>query len=152
MKNKFEFLVGLFIVFSFFFSIILLIFFSSSVGFLDFHKKYKLKAVFINVGNLKVNSKVTLCGVKIGHVDKIILVKNKLNEYYAEVDMLIDFQFKFIPRDSVANIYMVNLLGDNYIQIDLGNDELFFNDGDTIFLTNQALIIEDLIGKFAFSK
>ena len=152
MKNKFEFFVGLFIIFRFFCFIIITFKLSNLSSFFVVAKKYKLIAIFNNVGNLKVNAKVTLCGVKIGYVSKIRLVKNKINDYHAEVDLFLDSSVKFIPKDSVVSIFMTNLLGENYIHLDLGNDEEFLKEGDVLTLTNQALIIEDLISKFAFSR
>ena len=152
MKNKLEFSVGLFILFSLFCFFLIILKISDASDLFSVAREYKLVVIFNNIGNLKIKSKVTLCGVKIGYVSGIRLVKNKLNEYHAEVDLLLDLSVNFIPKDSVLSIFMTNLLGDNYIYIDLGHDEEYFKNGDTVFLTNQALIIEDLISKFAFKK
>ncbi len=66
--------------------------------------------------------------------------------------MLINSNIREIPSDSSINILMSSLLGDSYIQIELGNEDTFLKDGDTVTLTTQALIIEDLISKFTFNK
>ncbi len=152
VKYKLELLVGLFIIFSLCSLFIIMFKFTNMIGAGSVGKTYKVKAIFRNIGSLKIKAKVSIYGVKVGYVDKIKLVRNSLNEYYAELDMLIDVNITCIPKDSTASIFMVNLLGDNYVQIDLGNDDDFLKAGDTIFLTNQALIIEDLIAKFAFNK
>lgn len=152
IKYKLELFVGLFIIFSVLCFFIVMLKFSEMNNVTGVNKKYKLKAIFRNVGHLKVKAKVTIYGVKVGYVDQIKLVKNSLHEYHVEVDILIDLNVDCIPKDSTASIFMTNLLGDNYIQIELGNDNSFLHDGDVIFLTNQALIIEDLISKFAFNK
>mgnify|MGYP007099538075 FL=1 len=57
-----------------------------------------------------------------------------------------------IPSDSSINILMSSLLGDSYVQIELGNEDTYLKDGDIVTLTTQALIIEDLISKFTFNK
>lgn len=151
MKYKSEFFVGLFFllgIISFFF----LVFKISNLGyFYNSGNEYKLKAIFKNIGNLKKRARVTVGGVKIGDVVNISLKRNDNLEYYPEVEIKINSDIK-IPEDSTASILMNSLLGDSYIQIELGNEDKFLSDGDSIILTTQALIIEDLISKFAFNK
>jgi phospholipid/cholesterol/gamma-HCH transport system substrate-binding protein len=54
-----------------------------------------------------------------------------------------------IPTDSSASILTAGLLGDNYIGIELGQDTDYLKAGDVITLTSQALLLEELISKFA---
>ena len=149
IKHKIEFFVGLFILFGMF-SFLIIIFKMTDIStFYQKDKGYKIHAVFKNVGNLKKKSKVTIGGVKIGFVNKIDLKKNISNEYYSHVEMIITSDVNEIPIDSSINILMSSLLGDNYVQIDLGNDDSYLKNGDIVTFTAQALIIEELIAKFA---
>ncbi|HFL8819429.1 MAG TPA: MlaD family protein [Candidatus Azoamicus sp. OHIO2] len=152
IRYRLEFFVGLFVVLSIACLLVIIFKFTDMQNINNPTKKYKLKAIFRNIGHLKVKAKITIYGVKVGFVDQINLIKNDLNEYHVEVTMMINLNINCIPKDSTVSIFMTNLLGDNYVQIDLGNDNTFLQDGDVIFLTNQALIIEDLISKFAFNK
>lgn len=151
-NNKIEFFVGLFVIFSLFILFFIIFKISNGKDLINMDKKYRVKAIFRNIGNLKLNAKVTIYGVKIGYVNRISLVQNEFGEYLSEIEIFINNKFKKIPKDSTASIFMVNLLGENYIQLELGNDSEFLDDGDTILLTNQALNIEDLIHKFIFNK
>lgn len=152
MKYKIEFFVGLFILISFISFFLIVIKITDINALYQKEKTYKVNAIFKNVGNLKKKSKVTICGVKIGFVNSIQLKKNSSNEYYSEVEMYINSNINEIPIDSSINILMSNLLGDSYIQIELGNDTNYLVDGDIVAFTTQALIIEELISKFAISK
>lgn len=152
IKKNLEFFVGLFFLLGLI-SLFVLIFKLTDVkNMYHKNKTYKIKAVFKNIGNLKENAKVTIGGVKIGIVNKIELKENNLHEYYPEIEMYINSNISRIPIDSSANILMSNLLGDSYIQLELGNDDTFIKNGDYIILTTQALIIEELISKFTFEK
>ena len=74
------------------------------------------------------------------------------NEYFPQVELSINSNYKNIPIDSYINILMSSLLGDSYIQIEIGNEDSFLKDGDVVTLTTQALIIEEIISKLAFNK
>ena len=152
MKYKTEFFVGLFIIIGLTYLLILI--FKTS-NFKSIYKKeptYKITAIFKNIGNLKKKSRVTIGGVKIGIVNNIKLKKTENDEYLPEVEMLIKSKFKEIPIDSSINILMSSLLGESYIQIETGNENIYFKDGDKTILTTQALIIEELVSKLAFNK
>ncbi len=148
-KNDFSFSIFLFFFIGFV-CFFLLIFKFSDLFYVNFSKVYNVKCIFKNVGNLKIKSKVVVYGVKIGYVKNISLIRDNFMEYYVQVDIVIDVKFNFIPKDSVASIFMTSFFGDSYVQIELGNDSVFLKNNDIISLTNQAIIIEDLIAKFAF--
>jgi phospholipid/cholesterol/gamma-HCH transport system substrate-binding protein len=151
IKYKKEFFVGLFFILT----VISLLFLISSISGYNIYKNdefYKLKASFANIGNLKEKSKVTIGGVKIGFVNSISLKKNDNDEYRPEIEMLINKKIDRISVDSSVNILISNLLGECYIQIDIGNDDEFLKNGDNFIFSNQALIIDELISKFAFGK
>jgi len=152
IKYKIEFFVGMFITLGIISLLALILQVSDVQNIYTSEKEYKIIAVFKNIGNLKKKSRVTIGGVKIGNVSKIELKKNNDQEYYPEVEILINSNINEIPSDSSINILMSSLLGDSYIQIELGNEDVFLKDGDKVTLTTQALIIEDIISKFTFNK
>jgi len=147
-----EIAVGLFVVLG----IAALLMLSLQVsGLSEFYRTdngYKIKAVFQNIGGLKVRSKITVSGVRIGRVTGILLEQNQMKEYQAVVEMTIDKSVTNLPKDSSAKILTSGLLGDNYVGIEPGHEEAYLVDGDTITLTSQAIVLEDLISKFAVSK
>jgi len=105
---------------------------------------YSLYAEFDNIGGLKVKSAVTMAGVRIGRVSGISIDKEK---YRAVVTMEIDGRYRNIPADTIALIFTSGLLGDQYIGLEPGGDERFLKDGDKVFKTQNALVLENLIGQ-----
>jgi phospholipid/cholesterol/gamma-HCH transport system substrate-binding protein len=106
---------------------------------------YTLKARFTNVGQLKDRAPVKLAGVRIGSVSSIQLEPRKLD---ALVTLSIDKRFNQIPDDSSASILTSGLLGDQYIGIQPGGSPTNLKNGDQVILTQSAVQLEDLIGKF----
>jgi phospholipid/cholesterol/gamma-HCH transport system substrate-binding protein len=149
MKTKIiEFWVGLFIILGIC-SLLMLALQVSGLTDLYGEKGYTLKAVFKNIGGLKTKSKVTINGVKIGTVSKISLIYDEFNEYHALVEMDINKSYRNLPKDSSAKILTAGLLGDNYVGIEPGMEDVFLKANDVIELTQQAVLLEDLISKFA---
>ena len=121
-------------------------------GLSNFYRKetgYTVSAAFDNIGGLKVKSKVTISGVTIGRVTSIALESDQYGEYHAITELFIDSGFEKIPADSSAKILTAGLLGDNYIGLVPGNAQDNLKSGDKIQFTTQALLLEDLISKFA---
>jgi phospholipid/cholesterol/gamma-HCH transport system substrate-binding protein len=144
--------VGLFMVFG------LLAFFVmamkvSGVSMHAFTKTYQVTADFVNVGGLKVRAPVTIAGVKVGEVTKIILQPGPLN---ARVTLRLQSAMP-IPYDDVsARILTEGLLGSNYVSIvpgfdDAQSDHPYFREGDNIEKTQEAIVLENLIGQLLFS-
>lgn len=149
MKTRnLELYVGTFVLFG----IISLLMLALQVsGLSDFYRKdqgYEVKAIFQNIGGLKIRSKITIGGVTIGRVVDIKLEEND-GEYEPIVYMSINPNVNNIPRDSSAKILTAGLLGDNYIGIELGQEQIPLKSGDVISLTSQAVLLEELISKFA---
>jgi len=71
--------------------------------------------------------------------------------YEANVVMSIDKRYKF-PKDTFANILTSGLLGEQYIGLAPGGDDVMLKGGDQIKMTQSAIVLEDLIGKFIYSK
>ncbi len=147
--KKFEVWVGLFVVLGIASLLMLALQVSGLSDFYSEKQGYTVKAGFSNIGGLKIRSKVTISGVTVGRVMGISLHQNSFGDYQAMVSFSIDNNFKNIPVDSSAKILTAGLLGDNYIGIVPGQSEEFLQPGSTIELTSQALLLEDLISKFA---
>ena len=67
------------------------------------------------------------------------------------VEMQIDSRFSDIPNDSGASILTSGVLGDRYIGLDPGGALDALTDGDEIFITQPAVVIETLISKYLFN-
>ena len=110
---------------------------------------YQLSAQFDNVGGLKPLSPVDMGGVRIGRVTKIDYDQQ---DYRAVVTFEIDSRFNRLPKDTTASIFTSGLLGEQYISLEPGADDVFLKEGDVISITQSALVMEQIIGKFLFSK
>jgi phospholipid/cholesterol/gamma-HCH transport system substrate-binding protein len=110
---------------------------------------YRLTASFDQIGSLKPGAPVSMSGVTIGRVETI---SYDFKEYRARVGLRIDSQYDRIPEDSDASILTAGLLGGQYVGIGAGASETFFKDGDQIQFTQSAIVLENLISKFLFSK
>jgi len=125
----------------------------SGVGSLRFAKDYTVTADFVNVGGLKVRAPVSIAGVKVGEVSAIELLPGVLN---ARVTMRLHSQPP-IPYDDVsARILTEGLLGSNYVSLVPGFDNEgsahpFLGHGDHIAKTQEAIVLENLIGQLLFS-
>ena len=143
-KSTLELWVGIFIA-SGLAALAMLAFQVGDVGSTEVSDPYQLKARFDNIGGLKVKSPITIAGVRIGRVAKINFDHDS---YRALVTMSIDGRYKNIPSDASASILTSGLLGEQYIGIAPGGSEEFLRHGDEIQLTQSALVLENLIGKF----
>jgi phospholipid/cholesterol/gamma-HCH transport system substrate-binding protein len=151
-SRKLEIWVGLFVVLSIASLLMLALQVSGLSNFYSAKAGYTVKAYFANIGGLKVRSKVTVSGVTIGRVESIELEENSYGEYQAVVSFIIDSDFSKIPADSSAKILTSGLLGDNYIGLVPGHSDKFLQEGSAIEFTTQAVLLEDLISKFATGK
>lgn len=106
---------------------------------------YKVYAHFDNVSGLTTRARVTMAGVTIGQVTGIEFDKNR---YTGKVEMAIFSDVDTLPSDSAASIVTAGLLGEKYIGISVGGDDMMLADGDEIYDTQSALVLEELIGRF----
>jgi len=109
---------------------------------------YTVKADFDNIGGLKVRAPVKSAGVVVGRVDSIDF---ETKRYVARVGMKIDKRYQF-PKDTSVSILTAGLLGEQYVGLEAGGDSAMLKDGDTIKLTQSAVVLEKLIGQFLYSK
>lgn len=110
---------------------------------------YAVSAHFDNIGGLTVRSPVRMSGVLVGRVSGISFDSEA---YQAVVTMNIDPQYDKLPADTSASILTAGLLGEQYVGLDPGGDLRFLKDGDEIRLTQSALVLEQIVGQFLFSK
>ena len=110
---------------------------------------YLITARFANVGSLKARAPVTMAGVRVGRVEGVVFDKAT---YEAVVSMRIDPKVDTIPEDTFANIFTAGLLGEQYVGLEPGGSQDYLADGDTIEHTQSALVLEQMIGQFLFSK
>ncbi len=115
---------------------------------LDTSDVYKVKARFDNIGGLKVRAPVKSAGVVVGRISDIHFMTDT---YEAEVVMSIDTRYPF-PRDTSAKILTSGLLGDQYVGLQAGGDTVNLKTGETLKLTQSAIVLESLIGQFLYSK
>ena len=110
---------------------------------------YEVEARFDNIGSLKVRSPVTMAGVRIGRVSAIGF---DTSTYEAVVTLRIESRYDTIPDDTFAKIFTAGLLGEQYVGLDPGGSDTYLQPGDRISLTQSALVLEEIIGQFLFSK
>ena len=106
---------------------------------------YAVKADFTNVGTLSVGAPVKMAGVVIGRVQSVRADPVKLN---AQVVLAIDKRYDAIPDDSAAAVFTSGLIGSQYVAIQPGGSPDALKNGDEMVLTQSAMQLEDLIGKF----
>lgn len=109
------------------------------------NETFEITARFDNVGSLRPRAPVAMSGVTIGRVKRIEFDPAALD---AVVTMVIDARYDQIPEDSDASILTAGLLGSQYIGLQAGGSEFFLEDGSEIMLTQSAIVLESLIGKF----
>ena len=108
---------------------------------------YQVTARFTNAGELKVRAPVKIAGVKVGEVAEVKLDPQRFD---AIATLRLSRLAGDIPADTSAAIYTSGLLGDRYIGLMPGGDPEPLHEGDEILLTQSAVVLEQLIGKYMF--
>ena len=108
----------------------------------------QLSAPFTNIGGLKPRAAVKSSGVVVGRVAEITFDNEK---FMAKVTMNIDKRYKF-PKDTSASILTAGLLGEQYVGLEGGAEDAILAGGDTVKLTQSAVVLEKLISQFMYSK
>ncbi len=123
----------------------------SNLSLADFgdEKAYQIRAKFDNIGGLRVRAPVKMAGVTIG---RVAAVEFNDKSYEAVAVLAIDKRYKRIPTDTTANIYTAGLLGEQYVSLEPGGEETFLKNGDEITLTQSAVVLEQVIGQFLYSR
>lgn len=145
-NSRVEMVVGLFLVLGFL-AFGWLALQLGEVTWLSGAKTYPLSAEFNNVSGVKSGADVQIAGVTVGKVRQLSLNKDNM----AVVGLQIDREVK-VPVDSIASVKSQGIIGDKFIQINLGGDETLYKPGETIVDTESAVDLESLISKFAFGQ
>jgi phospholipid/cholesterol/gamma-HCH transport system substrate-binding protein len=106
---------------------------------------YRLSARFDNVAGLTTRAKVSAAGVTVG---RVVGIRYDETTAGAIVDMEISQDFAKFSEDTSASILTAGLLGEKYVGLITGGDPSNLKDGDIIYETQSAIVLEELIGKF----
>jgi len=147
-KRSTEIFVGLFVVLGALGLLFLALKAANLGSFTSGGQTYTVQARFDNIGGLKARAPVRSAGVNVGRVTSVTL---DTVTFQGLVTMEIN-QSVLFPKDSSAKILTAGLLGDQYIGLEPGGDERDLASGDVITQTQSAMVLENLIGQFLFSK
>ena len=115
---------------------------------LSFESTYAVNAKFDNIGGLKPKAAVRSAGVVVGRVEKITFDDKS---FQARVTLALENRYVF-PKDSSLKILTSGLLGEQYLGLEPGADEKTLAAGDAISSTQSAVVLENLISQFLYSK
>ncbi len=121
---------------------------SANLLSISFQSTYRVTAKFDNIGGLKPQAAVKSAGVVVGRVDSITFDDKT---FQASVHLALEQRFAF-PKDSSLKILTSGLLGEQYIGIEAGSDDKNLAAGDRIQSTQSAVVLENLISQFLYSK
>ncbi|SDD85957.1 MlaD family protein [Riemerella columbipharyngis] len=123
------------------------------VGFGVLYQFMKGKSIFTtddvyyikydNVQGLAVSDAVSINGLKVGQVDKIIPITNKDGRITFVAKILVDKEFKF-SKNSIAQIFEPGLMSGKEIKINLVYDNTEAKSGDTLSGNYQVSTINSL--------
>ena len=143
-KISFEFIIGLLILIITFISFV---YFALKIDYFDSSNKFNLNSQFFDIGGLTVGADVKSKGVKIGEVTEITLDDET---YMALVKSSFNNNLK-IPIDSEVKIANNGFIGSPFVEITMGNNELFFQNNDITENNVDAVSLEEIINNFIFN-
>ena len=146
-KTILDLWVGLFVIAG----IAALLFLTLKVGSMNTvnnSDSYEVIARFENIGGLKIRAPVKSAGVVVGRVAD---VRFDNEVYEAAVTLRLDKRYAF-PKDTSAAIMTSGLLGEQYIGLEAGGDSVKLKDKDRILITQDAVVLENLISQFLYGK
>lgn len=146
-RSKNDLWVGLFVLIGAL-ALVFLALKSANLLSFNFNPTYAVSARFDNIGGLKVNAPVKSAGVVVGRVANIGFDQHT---FQADVQLAMDTRYQF-PKDSSLAILTSGLLGEQYIGITAGYEETDLAANDRIGSTQSAVVLENLISQFLFSK
>ncbi|MGQ0800423.1 MAG: outer membrane lipid asymmetry maintenance protein MlaD [Pseudomarimonas sp.] len=146
MKFKLELTVGAFIVMGFVCAFVLAFASTNSADRVG-GGTYEVVARFANTGELKARAPVKIAGVRVGEVATLVLDPER---YEAVATLRLSATAGELPMDTSAGIFTSGLLGERYVGLTPGGDPESLKDGDEIMLTQSAVVLEQLIGKYMF--
>jgi len=146
-KTVLDLWVGLFVIAG----IAALLFLALKVGSMNAvsaSNSYEVVARFDNIGGLKPRAPVKSAGVVVGRVAGIHFDNETFD---AAVTLRLDKRYAF-PKDTSAAIMTSGLLGEQYVGLEAGGDSQVLKNKDQIFITQSAVVLENLIGRFMYGQ
>jgi phospholipid/cholesterol/gamma-HCH transport system substrate-binding protein len=106
-----------------------------------------LTARFDRIDGLAPGADIRIAGVKVGQV-----VGQRIDPetFLAVLTLRVDSTLR-LPSDTSAEIQSEGLLGGKYIALVPGGSETILRDGGEITITQSAVSLESLLGRFIFS-
>lgn len=103
-------------------------------------EKYILFADFGKTDGLHIGDSVRIAGVNVGLITDAKLMSN----YHVRLTMQFDKDYK-IPDDSSIAVESDSIMGNKYLEIVPGGDDVSLPSGGSIIYSQDALILSDLI-------
>jgi phospholipid/cholesterol/gamma-HCH transport system substrate-binding protein len=147
-RSGVDLLVGLFVLLGFAALVFLALRAGNMSSAVGLGPTYQTSAQFDNIGGLTRRAAVRSAGVVVGRGASIAFDDQS---YRATVVLALDSRYQF-PKDSSLKILTSGLLGEQYIGLEPGGDTEMLAGGDTIQLTQSAVVLENLIGQFLYGK
>lgn len=107
---------------------------------------YELRADFSSIDGLAPGADVRVAGVKVGNV---LATSIDPNTYEAQVTLSVRKGLQ-LPTDTSAQIASEGLLGGEYLALVPGGADKMLQPGQQITITQSAISLQDLLGKFIF--
>ena len=105
-----------------------------------------IEARFDNAGGLSAGGSVLISGVPVGRVEAI---RVDPADFSAIVSLRVKSDLK-LSSDTMASIKTTGLIGDKFVALSPGAEEVSLKAGDRIIDTESSVDLESLIGKMAF--
>ena len=105
-----------------------------------------IEARFASAGGLHSGCSVQVAGVTVGRVEHVRLDPA---DFSAIATLRVQSALR-LPTDSMAAIKTTGLIGDKYVSLSPGADEVFLQPGTRITMTESSVDLESLISKMAF--
>ena len=138
-----EFILGLLILII---SVICIFYYSSKINLFNKIETFQINSSFFDIGNINLGNDVKIKGVKVGEVSSVSLDQES---YMAIITSTVDQSIK-IPNDSTFKISNNGFIGSPYIEIELGNSKISFNNNDYTINNVDAVSLEEIINNFIF--
>ena len=101
---------------------------------------YTIEAGFNRVDGITVGTPVELAGIRVGSVERL-----RLDGNYRPVATLRLASGLRLPKDTGVAIHTDGLFGAKFVQLDPGGDPEALKGGDRITLTQDAVVVDELL-------
>ncbi len=107
-----------------------------------FNKETHYYSVYDKIEGLQVTNPVQINGYTVGNVREVNLMPDNSGRIVVKMT-IVDQNFK-LPRNTVAKIVSLDLLGSKSINLILGSSPEYYEDGDTLLSSVEASIQEEV--------